>query len=180
MSRRPRGPRPGIVAATLLTAALALAGCSAGAVTQTDTIVSQADGARGQVGPVSMEDVSIEPGPAGAVPPGAEATIRGSIINDGPTTDRLVAVSTPYAQNVRPEGALVIPANNAVRLVGDEPGPVGPADAALGLGATARLTLTGVTQQLRQGPTYPVTFTFERAGTVTVPVIVSGLGPPAG
>ncbi|MDD7938707.1 hypothetical protein PHK61_09795 [Actinomycetospora lutea] len=180
MSRRPRGPRPGIVAATLLTAALALAGCSAGAVTQTDTIVSQADGARGQAGPLLLEDVAIEPGPAGAVPSGAEATIRGTIINDGPTTDRLVSVTTPYALNARPEGVTTIPANNAVRLVGDDAGPVGPADAAQGTGATARLTLTGVTQELRQGPTYAVTFTFERAGSVTIPVIVSGLGPPAG
>lgn len=180
MSRRPRGPRPGIVAATLLTAALALAGCSAGAVTQTDTIVSQADGARGSIGPILLEDISIEPGPAGAVPSGGQATIRGTIVNNGATTDRLVAVSTPYAQSALPEGATAIPANNAVRLVGDEPGPVGPADAALGVGGTARVTLTGVTQQLRQGPTYAVTFTFERAGSVTVPVIVSGLGPPAG
>ena len=37
MSRRPRGTRPAIVVATLLTAGLALGGCSAGTVTQTNT-----------------------------------------------------------------------------------------------------------------------------------------------
>ena len=47
MSRRPRGTRPAIVVATLLTAGLALGGCSAGTVTNTDTVVSQAAGARG-------------------------------------------------------------------------------------------------------------------------------------
>ncbi|MEJ2885866.1 hypothetical protein [Actinomycetospora aeridis] len=176
MSRRPRGTRPGIVAATLLTAALALAGCSAGAVTQTDTIVSQADGARGQAGPVALEDVSLEPGAQATTPSGGEVALRGTIVNDGATTDRLVSVTTPYALNVRQEGAAVIPQANAVRIVGDDPGPVGPADAALGVGATMRLVLTGTTQQLRPGPTYEVTFTFERAGAVTVPVIVSGGG----
>ncbi|GAA4927370.1 hypothetical protein EV188_102535 [Actinomycetospora succinea] len=176
MSRRPRGHRPGIVAATLLTAALALAGCSAGAVTQTGTIVSQADGATGQVGPIAVQDVSLEPGPAATAVAGGQVPLRGTIINDGPTTDRLVSVSTPYAQSVRVEGASTIPGGNAVRIVGDEPGPVGPADAALGVGGTMRLTLTGTTQQLRAGPTYEVTFTFERAGAVSIPVIVSAGG----
>lgn len=181
MSRRPRGHRPGIVAATLLIAALALTGCSAGAVTQTGTIVSQADGAVGQIGPISLQDMSIEGGPAAFTPAGGQAALRGTIINDGPTTDRLVSVTTPYAQNVRPEGATTIPSVNAVRIVGEDPGPVGPADAALGVGGTMRLTLTGVTQELRPGPTYDVTFTFERAGSVTVPVIVGtgGLAEPS-
>ncbi|MEJ2861128.1 copper chaperone PCu(A)C [Actinomycetospora flava] len=180
MSRRPRGPRPGIVAATLLTAALALAGCSAGAVTQTDTIVSQADGSTGQVGPIGVQDVSLLAGPTGSTPSGSEVPVRGTVVNDGPTADRLVSVSTPYALNVRTEGATTIPAGNAVRMVGAEPGPVGPADAALGAGGTMRVVLTGTTQTLAGGPTYPVTFTFERAGAVTIPVIVSANEPAVG
>lgn len=180
MSRRPRGPRPGIVVATLLTAALALAGCSAGAVTQTDTIVSQAAGARGQVGDIVLQDVSLDTGPAESVPAGGEIFVRGTIVNQGSTADRLVSVSTPYAVGARPEGQLAIPAENAVRMVGAEPAPIGPGSLDTRLAGAMRIALTGVTQQLRPGPTYAVTFTFERAGAVTIPTIVVGAGPSVG
>jgi copper(I)-binding protein len=180
MSRRPRGPRPGILVATLLTAALALAGCSAGTVTQTDTIVSQAAGAFGQVGAIALRDISLDPGPAETVPAGAEVALRGTLVNEGGLPDRLVSVTTPYATGVRQEGAAVIPNNNAIRIVGAAPVPVGPADLDSRQSGSMRLVLTGVTQQLRPGPTYAVTFTFERAGTITLPVIVVGSGPSLG
>jgi periplasmic copper chaperone A len=180
MSRRPRGPRPGIVVATLLTAALALAGCSAGTVTQTDTIVSQAAGAFGQVGAMSLRDISLDSGPAETVPSGAEIALRGSLINEGGTPDRLVAVSTPYATGFRQEGETVIPNNNVLRIVGAAPAPVGPANLDTRQSASARVVLTGTTQQMRPGPTYAVTFTFERAGSITLPVIVVGAGPSQG
>jgi len=181
MSRRPHGPRPALVVATLLTAALALAGCSAGTVTQTDTVVSQAAGSRGQVGPMILLDMSIDSGPTETVPSGVEVPLRGTIVNEGATADRLVSVSTPYAVGVRQEGVTTIPAENAVRIVGAEPLPAGPVDPAnRGLAASMRLVLTGVTQQLRAGPTYAVTFTFERAGSVTIPMIVVGSGPSEG
>jgi periplasmic copper chaperone A len=181
MSRRPRGTRPAIVVATLLTAGLALGGCSAGTVTQTDTIVSQAAGARGAVGAMALQDVSIDSGPVETVPSGVEVPLRGTIINEGAEPDRLVSVTTPYAVGFRQEGAPVIPGENAVRIIGAEPGPAGPSDPAnRGVTASMRVVLTGVTQQLRAGPTYAVTFTFERAGAVTIPVIVVGSGPSEG
>ncbi|MHC1558699.1 copper chaperone PCu(A)C [Actinomycetospora sp. C-140] len=180
MSRRPRGPRPGFVVATLLTAALALAGCSAGSVTQTDTVVSQADGATGQVGPIVLRDLSIDAGEAQNVPSGGEVPLRGTIINEGPTADRLVSVSTPYALGARQEGANVVPGSNAIRMVGTEPGPVGPANLDTRQSGTTRVVLTGVTQAIAAGPTYAVTFTFERAGAVTIPLIVSASEPAVG
>jgi copper(I)-binding protein len=176
MSRRPRGPRPGIVVATLLTAALALAGCSAGAVTQTDTVVSQAAGAYGQIGPIALRDLALDPGPEGRVPGGGEVALRGTLVNQGATPDRLVSVTTPYALSVRTEGATVIPNDNAVRLVGAPPAALAPPNPDSRQAGTARVTLTGVTQELRPGPTYALTFTFERAGSITIPVIVV---PPA-
>lgn len=180
MSRRPRGTRPAIVVATLLTAGLALGGCSAGTVTATDTIVSQADGASGQVGAIALRDVSLDPGPTATVPSGGEVPLRLTIVNESPVPDRLVSVTTPYAVGVRPEGATEIPGSNAIRVVGLDPGPVGPAEPDSRVAGSARILLTGVTQQLRPGPTYEVTFTFERAGTVTVPVLVTGSGPAEG
>jgi len=180
MSRRPRGTRPAIVVATLLTAGLALGGCSAGTVTQTDTIVSQAAGAQGTVGPMVLRDISIDPGPAETVPSGAEVPLRGTIVNEGGTPDRLVAVSSPYAVGFRIEGTTALPGDNALRIVGTDPVPLSPPNIDLRLPGSARVVLTGVTQQLRAGPTYAVTFTFERAGAVTIPVIVVGSGPSEG
>jgi hypothetical protein len=46
---------------------------------------------------------------------------------------------------------------------------VGPPSPAQAIG-TMRITLAGVTQVLHAGPTYPVTFTFARSGSVTLPV----------
>jgi copper(I)-binding protein len=180
MSRRPRGPRPGIVVATLLTAILALAGCSAGSVTQTDTIVSQAAGATGQVGPILLRDVALDPGLLETVPSGSQVALRGTIVNQGPTADRLVSVTSPYAVTVRIEGTGVIPGNDAARMVGADPAPLAPPNLDARQAGSMRVTLTGVTQQLGPGPTYAVTFTFERAGTVTVPVIVVSTPQRAG
>jgi copper(I)-binding protein len=175
MSRRARGYRPAFVVATMLTAALALAGCSAGTVTQTDTIVQNtAVGAWGQVGEIAIRDLTIDGGPTKVVPAGAPALLKGGIVNESPEPDRLVSVSSPYAVSVVPEGATAIPGDNAIRIVGAEPGPVGPPNQDERVSGTLRLTLQGTTQVLRPGPTYAVTLTFERAGTVTLPVIVTG------
>jgi copper(I)-binding protein len=181
MSRRARGYRPAFVVATMLTAALALAGCSAGTVTQTDTIVQNtAVGAYGQVGGIALRDLTIDGGLTEAIPAGAPAQLKGEIVNDDPLPDRLVSVSSPYAVAIVPEGATAIPGDNAVRIVGADPGPVGLPNQDERVAGTLRLTMQGVTQVLRPGPTYAVTLTFERAGTITLPVIVVGAGEAAG
>ena len=181
MSRRARGYRPAFVVATMLTAALALAGCSAGTVTQTDTIVQNtAVGAYGQVGEIAVRDLTIDGGPNEVVPAGAPALLKGGIVNESPEPDRLVAVTSPYAVAVVPEGATAIPGDNAIRIVGADPAPVGPPNQDERVTGTLRLTMQGSTQVLRPGPTYAVTLTFERAGTITLPVIVVGGEEAAG
>jgi periplasmic copper chaperone A len=178
---RPRRRRAALVAATVLTAGLALAGCSAGTVTQTDTTLSGAPGAFGSTGDILIRDLTIDAGPNQVAQAGgpAVAALQGTIVNDGATSDRLVSVTTPYAQSVTAEGATTIPGDNALRLVGTQPGPVGPAQPDTRVAATARLSLRGVTQTIRPGPTYAVTFTFERSGQVTIPVIVQSTNQPA-
>jgi len=95
MSRRARGYRPAFVVATMLTAALALAGCSAGTVTQTDTIVQNtAVGAYGQVGGIALRDLTIDGGLTETIPAGAPAQLKGEIVNDDPLPDRLVSVAS--------------------------------------------------------------------------------------
>ena len=176
MTRPSRRPARVAACAAALVAGLALAGCSAGAVTQTDTTMTGVTGSQGQVGEMLVRDAAIDPGTTAVVPAGTTVTLRASLINEAPGGDRLVSVSTPYATTVTSQGVTQIPGDNALRLVGSDPGPVGPAPADTRIAATARIVLGGVTQVLHAGPTYPVTFTFERAGAVTVPVPVQSAG----
>lgn len=174
MTRRPTGrPRTALLAATLLgAAALVLSGCSAGAVTQTDTTISSVQGTEATVGQVLLRNITMDSGNQVVVPAGASVALRGTIINQALTDDQLLSVSTPYASQVRAEGFTTILGNSATDLVGSQPGPVGPPSPTQPNG-TMRITLAGVTQVLHAGPTFPVTFTFARAGTVTVPVFLT-------
>jgi copper(I)-binding protein len=177
MTRRPTGRvRTATLVATLLgTAALALSGCSAGAVTQTDTTVTSVYGSQAQVGEMLLRDVTMDPGPQVVVPAGATVTLRGTLVNQALASDQLVSVSTPYAAQIRAEGFTTIPGNSATRMVGSVPGPVGPPSPTQ-VNGTMRITLAGTSQVLHEGPTYPVTFTFARSGSVTVPVPMSSQG----
>jgi periplasmic copper chaperone A len=172
MTRRPTGRprRTALLVATLLgAAALVLSGCSAGAVTQTDTVVPQVSGSEGQTGQMLLRDITLDPGPQVVVPAGATVTIAGTLVNQGLGDDQLVSVTSPYFSQVRSEGTTTIPGNAATRIVGAQPGPVGPPSPTQPDG-TMRLTASGVSQVLHAGPTYPVTFTFARAGSVTLPL----------
>ena len=177
MTRRPTGrARTATLAATLLgTAAMVLSGCSAGAVTQTDTTVSSVVGTQAQAGELLLRDVTLDPGPEVVVPAGATVTLRGTLVNQALAPDQLVAVSSPYATQIRAEGFTTIPGNSATRIVGSEPGPVGPPSPTQ-VNGTMRIIFGGVTQVLHEGPTYPVTFTFARGGSVTFPVNLSSTG----
>lgn len=179
MTRRPTGRprRTALLVASLLgAAAVALSGCSAGAVTQTDTSVPSVPGTEGQVGSIALRDVTLDPGSVATVPAGATVTLKGTLVNQGLDDDQLISVSTPYASQVRAEGTTSIPGNAATQIVGSRPGPVGRPSPTQPNG-TARITLAGVTQVLRAGPTYPVTFTFARSGSVTLPVSVQTASP---
>ena len=150
MTRRPTGRprRTALLAATLLgAAALVLTGCSAGAVTQTDTTVSSVGGSEGQVGQILLRNVTLDPGSAVVVPAGATVTLSGTFVNQGLAADQLVSVTSPYASQVRSEGATTIPGNSAARMVGSQPGPVGPPSPTQPTG-TMRITLAGATQVL--------------------------------
>ncbi len=179
MTRRPtrRPRRMALLAATLLgAAALVLSGCSAGAVTQTDTTVPSVPGSEGQTGQILLRDITMDPGAAMTVPAGATITLAGTFVNQGLGDDQLLSVSTPYASQVRTEGTTTIPGNAATQMVGSRPGPVGPPSPTQ-VNGTLRVTLAGVTQVLHEGPTYPVTFTFAKAGAVTLPVTVQTTSP---
>lgn len=154
-----------IPAALGLGAVVALAGCSAGQVTETDTQVAAVNGGSGEVKDVAVRDATITfPSDASFYPAGASAPIELMLANQGPD-DRLVSVSSPYAASATVSGETTLPRDSSLQALGENerlnPGP----DARI-----VEISLQGLKQQIGPGVTIPVTFTFEKAGQVTVQV----------
>ncbi|MGH3796878.1 MAG: copper chaperone PCu(A)C [Pseudonocardiaceae bacterium] len=184
MSRRHKSMRSPLALAAQLVACfaavLALAGCGAGQVTQTDSQVAAIDGASANQGGIALRDVLI-PYPAtrnGAYPTGSNARLQLTIINQGTIPDTLVSATTSVARQVLLEGTTTIPPQTSVtsaREAGAGPtatptAPASPLDAGL-----VRVQLVGITRPLRAGPNIEITFVFQHAGAITVAVPI---GPP--
>jgi copper(I)-binding protein len=208
----------------VVAAAVTLAGCGAGQITQTDTQVAAVNGANAQVGQVAIRDTVIEfsdqaQGDA-VYPRGGSAPLSMSMVNGGAQADRLVSASSPIASSVQIIGTTDLPPGQRLLVEGAPPAPAAPAapaapgapaaSGAPGAPATpaapatpgapapttvatpapgepaspaatppassgireASIVLTGLREDITAGPTYPVTFTFEHAGQVQVPVPV--------
>lgn len=173
--------------------AIMLGGCGAGQITQTSTQVSAVDGAAGTVGQIAVRDAAIVFGPSDTAaihPAGGDAALQLSIVNFGATTDKLVGVSSPVARSVAIDGNPTISEGRSLIVDGGgaNAAPAPTVTAAPAGGPTtpaaiptpdaqgdtsAQMVLTGLTQDIRSGLTYPVIFTFERAGVVTVQVPVA-------
>ena len=93
-------------------AALALVGCGAGQITQTDSQFSAVDGAFGNVGnSIALRNVLI-PYPhnqADSYPIGSSVPVLLSITNQGDRADELVGVDSPAASQALVEGTTQIP-----------------------------------------------------------------------
>jgi periplasmic copper chaperone A len=153
-------------------AVLALAGCSAGQITQTDHQVAAVDGASGNAGTVIALRNVLLPYPQnqqGTYPAGSAVPVLLTIINQGSTTDDLLAVRSPAASQVLVLGTTQIPAGTTVTSTAGSAGSTSPLVA-----GELRVVLT-TTQPLHAGLNTPVTFQFRNAGQVTLPV---PLAPP--
>jgi copper(I)-binding protein len=170
-------------------AVIALAGCSAGQVTQTDTQVAAVNGASGTVRDVGVRDAQFTfPTVAPFYPAGSSAPLQTVLVNDSGQADRLLQVTSPYAASVQVSGSTDLPSRTALRAYGTLPSnsrqpsqPAGsPAPASGSAEPSAagspsgqreiKITLNGLTQKIGPGVTVPVTFVFEKAGAVTVQV----------
>jgi copper(I)-binding protein len=125
--------RPTAVAVVIgaMTAAVALAGCGAGQITQTDTQVASVNGANVRGGSISVRDATIEFSDvaegATIYPRGGSAPLQMSIVNAGPQGDRLVSVTSPVAASVQIIGPSEIPAGHVLLIEGGPTAPAGPA-----------------------------------------------------
>lgn len=137
-------------------AALLLSGCAAGQVSQTAQQVVAIDGGNATAGHIGVRNVLVATPPAANYPQGSSAALSMVVSNDGLDTDSLIGISTPAAESVALSAQKIsLPAQSNVTL----------AD-----GGAATATLTGFTKAFCYGQSIPLTFSFEKAGQLTVNV----------
>ncbi|MCW2717106.1 copper chaperone PCu(A)C [Pseudonocardia sp.] len=203
MSRSLRTRRTGVAAIGVVIGALALAGCGAGQITQTSTQVSAVGGAQATVGSIAIRDAQFEytaAKGASIYTRGGDAPLQMTIVNSAGTDDKLVSASSPVAQSVQVSGNPTIVGGRVLLVEGQPVAAAGPSTGATSAatptsGAAAptsaaaptapgdepkgaQIVLTGVNQEIRPGLTYPLTLTFQRAGTVTFNVPVGNPNTP--
>jgi periplasmic copper chaperone A len=170
VSRQPWLMRRPLVVTALIAAccatALALVGCGAGQITQTDRQVAAVDGAQGDNGNIALRNVLIPypPNSNGIYPPGSSVPVLVTIVNQGISADELIAVTSPAASQVLVLGATTIPSGRTVTST------LGGAQVTSPLVAGELRIVLINTQPLRAGLDTPVTFVFRNAGKVSLPV----------
>jgi len=118
MVSRSTGPLRKILPAVAVGLAALLVGCSAGQVTQTDSIEPAVNGNRGDVGAIALRDVMIAyPESGGTYGADDQAPLVLTIVNTGDADDELVAVSSPIAGEVALLGNTSLPANTRLQVI---------------------------------------------------------------
>jgi copper(I)-binding protein len=152
-------------------AVLALVGCGAGQITQTDNQVAAVNGAYGNVGStIALRDVLIPypSSPDGTYPARSTVPVLLTIVNQGNSADELLGVTSPAAGRAVVLGTTQIPPGTTViSTAGTAPSP-GEPTSPLVVGEL-RILLT-TTAPLHAGLNTPVTFQFRNAGKLTLPV----------
>ena len=98
-----------------LGAALVLAGCGAGQLTQTSSQEPAVNGAYAQAGTVFIRDAMLQyPPNKKAYTQGSTAALKLTIVNTGATDDELVAVATDAAGSVDIQGSKLVVARNSL------------------------------------------------------------------
>ncbi|MFG1639159.1 hypothetical protein ACGFMK_02615 [Amycolatopsis sp. NPDC049252] len=188
-----------------LGAALALAGCGAGQITQTDTQQPAVNGTHAQVKTIALRDVAVQYPPTGAgYPAGATPALNLTIVNQGMQDDTLVSVTTEDGSQATIGGSkdvvaghsLVIGPDDAVESTNEvQPTSSGAPTSSSGAPATGTSSTgtstsstgatgtssTGTATSSSETPSAGVTPTAAPAtvgkGTVTLPALKQPLWP---
>jgi copper(I)-binding protein len=159
-----------------LFAATAIAGCGAGQISQVATQEPAVNGTGGTVNNVTLRNVHLQVvQTSDAVPPGTDVDLIFTATNQSPDTDDRLLRITSDVGTVTLTGDTVLPANGLLE-VGVPDGVEELAslpEAANGAEATVALS-----EPIRNGLTYPFTFTFENAGDKTLDVPISAGNAP--
>jgi copper(I)-binding protein len=161
VSRR-LGARPAATLSLLagpLAVAMALSGCAAGTDAVTTNARTSTNAVSGAIGTISIRNVYVV-GPATS---GGSAQVISAFFNGGVENDTLTGVSSPVAGSGQP------PTNDVLTAGGGN----------IYLAGGGAPTLAGLKQNLLIGQAVPVTFTFAKAGSVTLDAPVESPAPGA-
>jgi copper(I)-binding protein len=158
----------------LLLSPVVLSACSAGQVTQTAAQERDKVGAQAQVGDISLRQVELLHPRSGSFDQGDDAGLQVAIVNGGTEADTLVGVDGDGFGSAEIEG----PGTGTGSSTGSRGSEIEiPAGASIFVGDDDyTVTLTDLDDSLTTGQYLEVTFTFENAGDVTVPVTVATAG----
>jgi hypothetical protein len=172
--RVPRSRRSATLAALAAGAvmgAVALSGCGAGQIAQTAMQQSAVDGNQAVIKNVALRNVHIQAVQTGDyLRPGATVDLVLVAVNQSPDiTDKLVGITTDIGK-VTVTGDPTLHASG-VLFVGQNGQPK-KADDAIENSDTVKATIA-LSKPITNGPNYDITFNFEKAGSVSVPVPIS-------
>jgi periplasmic copper chaperone A len=150
-----------VLGSALITAAVVLCGCGDGE----QPVQVGGPGVEASVGDMELRNVRLDNPPGGIYEIGSAALLGVAMVNNGTKDEQLVGVTGPDFTGVvvdenpaTSNPAVTIPAGKTVFTDGPD-GPV--------------LVLAEIGKKLLSAKSLPVTFTFERAGKVTVDAPVS-------
>ena len=166
------------LAAAGLVSAVALAGCSAGQLSQTASQESAVDGNAAVINNVALRNVRIQAQQnTDFLPPGTTVDLVLVVVNQSPdVTDKLVGISTDIGK-VTVTGDPTLPASGTL-FVGTPTGQNRKAVDAVEADHAVKATVA-LDKPITNGPNYNFTFVFEKAGSVSLAVPISAPeGPP--
>jgi copper(I)-binding protein len=160
------------LAAGALIGAGAIAGCSAGQVSQTAMQQSAVDGNQAVINNVALRNVHIQALQTGDfLRPGATLDLVLVAVNQSPDiTDKLVGITTDIGK-VTVTGDPTLHASG-VLFVGSQNGQSKKSDHAVENADSVKATIA-LSKPITNGPNYDFTFNFEKAGSVSVGVPIS-------
>jgi copper(I)-binding protein len=176
-----RSSRVAELAAGGLIGAVALAGCSAGQLSQTASQESAVDGNSAVINNVALRNVRIQAQQnSDFFRPGATVDLVLVVVNQSPdVTDKLVGISTDIG-TVTVTGDPTLPVGGTL-FVGTPNGmKKKAADTAAAVETAEAVKATvSLSKPITNGPNYNFTFNFEKAGSVSLAVPISAPeGPP--
>jgi copper(I)-binding protein len=192
-TRRQRSRRASAgVFAVLAVAAVGISGCAAGRNAQTAYEKPTIDGAQAKVGYLSLNGLTIIAPTSAYYRKGSSAPVRLVLVNSGASADTLTGITSPAfsgwgvfstagAAQAAQAAATASASTSISPSSGASPAATGarqvrvPANSRVPFGtpeAKGALLLTNLAKSAYPGSAVPITFTFAKAGAVTVQVPV--------
>lgn len=174
--------RTGLLASMIAAAALAVAGCSAGQITQTDTQAAAVNGEQAKVGPLRIGNavLSYPEGDPAFWAAGSNVPLHMSVVNTGPVDDEIVSLSSTWSDKIQVKGTTVLTARKELIVGGPKAAAETPLDEATDSGekGNTAIVFTKVTKNLFPGQVIELEIVFRNAPPVTLRIPIEAPTEP--